>query len=96
MSSHRSTYTAECSAFLLALLNCYKTYNFARGKCEIEEKALMECSAKTVSKNSRQRLGPYPTTSVSHFVIANAIKNNLSHILSQVGFKNMTSKLKRV
>mmetsp|Transcript_47759 Transcript_47759/g.74509 ORF Transcript_47759/g.74509 Transcript_47759/m.74509 type:complete len:115 (-) Transcript_47759:238-582(-) len=35
----------ECVPMLLALLACYKASNYARGRCAVEEKVLMECAA---------------------------------------------------
>jgi hypothetical protein len=46
--TRRKRYVSECTGLMLALLTCYKSYNFQRNKCDGEEKALTDCTLRQV------------------------------------------------
>mmetsp|Transcript_8102 Transcript_8102/g.15879 ORF Transcript_8102/g.15879 Transcript_8102/m.15879 type:complete len:119 (-) Transcript_8102:69-425(-) len=44
-----------CTGLMLGLLACYKTYDYARGKCDSEERVLMECVQKEDDNRKKVR-----------------------------------------
>lgn len=49
LDPRRKKTVSECTGLMLALLACYKSHNFVKGKCNGEEQALTDCTLKKVS-----------------------------------------------
>ena len=54
---------SECTGLMLALLTCYKSYNFQRNKCDGEEKALTDCTLRQVGIMASTPFLPSPPSS---------------------------------